>query len=74
MGAERGPKIMSQRDETDVELKCQPCRICHGLLCYLHFHSSRERLIFHVIIEVPDRVYRESHYRKDESLGLLDCR
>lgn len=63
------PKITPVKDET--ELKFQSCRIFDGLLCYFHFYASHQLLIFHVIIEVPDRVYRESHYRKDENLGLF---
>lgn len=66
-----GLKITPTKNETELEFKSQPCRIFDGLLCYLHFYASCQLLIFHVIIKVPDRVYRESHYRKDENLGLF---
>lgn len=50
---------------TDKESKCQPCMFFFDF--FMHCIC-----FFNVIIEVPDRVYRDIHYRKDENLGLFD--
>lgn len=36
-----------------------------------NFSASDLLLIFQAIIKVPDKLYRESHYLKDEKLGLF---